>query len=315
MPNEKKAGPKVSIAASVEPFLQKRIVSLLFGYPVAAASLLFSAAGVLKSQVLVTIVTILSVIYYLVLLVTSLGYAVRWRVAADRKRRTIAKLEESRRRFADVLARKHRDNPTYYYHDWWREILVVEKDGDTIIRRELKVDAGKDGTDIIFLNLYGNKPPKRRHGGRVTFKAQIGDANGGHLVNADFDDYWESDTKHSVFVYLNQRLNAGDSVTVFAEWKWPGYTADLMGGKTERHTMHMTRACSVFTTTLQLRKEAALKVAIPRVEGLKEAAPDITRTCVPSLGSNGEYHEIKFALDNLAANETFGIIVSVENNK
>lgn len=165
-------------------------------------------------------------------LVLVLASAVAFAAARDLR----ARLERSER-LVHTYARALRATSPVSIREWRQEVTIAPDGGATFERRlVLNAATDDDMPRHLSVNLvyYGSSELSRRDKRRVTCTVFHREADGaGKGVRADATSVWTTSPtgrpRYELFVHLGTVVADGDVVT--AEWDWPGYSADLMSGR------------------------------------------------------------------------------------
>ncbi|UJW33413.1 hypothetical protein L3Q67_06435 [Saccharothrix sp. AJ9571] len=118
----------------------------------------------------------------------------------------------------------------------WHEEILLQSNGDASITRTAVPHAAHeaDRKYLTFTTVYyGEKGLTEREKRRVTVTVTHADSTG-IGPRAESTHFWTTPTpghvRHTVFAHLGRTVRAGDSIV--AEWNWPGYSRDLMRGRT-----------------------------------------------------------------------------------
>ncbi|WP_141244242.1 hypothetical protein [Dietzia natronolimnaea] len=311
---------KPHLIEAIETSYTKKYLHFFWVYPVTVLGWVVGVLSLFDPKVVWGLAGGAAAIY----IVFSIGLLIVLLVRSRNERqRQCAQLElttENRNTLGLILSTFYRNDPLYYSHDKWVDVLTIEENGDTRIERDLTITAGSRGTQAVFLSLYGNQPVNDES--HVTFSVKgVIDDKATAPVNCT--QWWETvkpsgrgdqneiaRRKHAVFVFPKRPLLAGESYRILATWQWPAYSRQIMQGEDEDHVVRFSRACATFECLIRLKKigpfESGRPYASVYPDGSKAGDSLINVTCESEVGDRGSYWESSLRLTNGEAGNCFG---------
>ena len=187
----------------------------------------------------------------------------------------------------------------------WSQEVTIDADGSALVTRRLVLDAAADTVPrhlSVNLVYYGGSKLTERGQRQVTYRTYHREADGtGDGVRATTTSVWSASAagmpRLDVYVHLGTVVRDGDVVTT--EWHWPGYSADLMSGKSpEQFDVLFTKDVASFRHRVvfrDVRRDSDFSVR-------SLGAPHFTRE------RKGRDVEVVFWADRPPMGERFGFV-------
>lgn len=277
-------------------------------YPFAVTGWIIGLSQIVDATTVAYVTLVAVLVYYAAFTIVGwVGCRVRGQ-QLKRQSASMGHIVDERQRLGTRFAETLRLDSGYYRHIKWVENIKISQGGDTLIERDLVIEAGARGIDLAFHNLFANKPVADKS--QVSFEAFIV-RPGGEEIEATFLPVWEDEKKYSTFVILDRTYSAGEQVRVRARWQWPGYSVDLMSGKPEPHSLKMSRSCDEFVGRIEIMKVDWFKTHRVVTDAL--TLGKVSSSCITTKEETPDSYVVNFSAQNQLANGSFGIQLNSVN--
>lgn len=120
--------------------------------------------------------------------------------------------------------------------DDWHQRVEINERGDVIVTRRLKFTV--IGSDLTFLNFrlgyYGSSEQSKRVKRRVRASVRRITSDGSEGARMISTNFWRSSNQmETIALFIPDIVQPGEQAIAEAQWRWPGFSQELMQGGTE----------------------------------------------------------------------------------